>query len=102
MKINDLKKFSENIKSKIFFEYNMKNLNWFNIGGKTKVFFRADNLNELIDFLKIYNNRGKIFILGAGSNILISNSLFNGAVIRLGKNFSISFNQFELKNFVSR
>ncbi len=88
MKINDLKKFSENIKSKIFFEYNMKNLNWFNIGGKTKVFLRADNLNELIDFLKIYNNRGKIFILGAGSNILFTDKIYNGVVIKLGKNFS--------------
>ena len=88
MKINDLKKFSENIKSKIFFEYNMKNLNWFNIGGKTKVFLRADNLNELIDFLKIYNNRGKIFILGAGSNILFTDKIYDGVVIKLGKNFS--------------
>ena len=88
MKISDLKKFSENIKSKIFFEYNIRNLNWFNIGGKTKVFFRADNLNELIDFLKIYNNRGKIFILGAGSNILFTDKIYNGVVIKLGKNFS--------------
>ena len=88
MKISDLKKFSENIKSKIFFEYNIRNLNWFNIGGKTKVFFRADNLNELIDFLKIYNNRGKIFILGAGSNILFTDKIYDGVVIKLGKNFS--------------
>ena len=88
MKISDLKKFSENIKSKIFFEYNIRNLNWFNIGGKTKVFFRADNLSELIDFLKIYNNRGKIFILGAGSNILFTDKIYDGVVIKLGKNFS--------------
>ena len=30
----------------------------------------------------------KFFILGAGSNILINDGIFNGVVIKLGKNFS--------------
>ena len=34
-----IKKFSEKISSKIQLNYNLKNLNWFNIGGKAKVFF---------------------------------------------------------------
>ena len=86
MQIEDLKNISSN-EGEIYFDFNLKKLNWFNIGGKTKVFFKANTLKGLANFLKIYQRRGKIFILGAGSNVLISDKIFNGAVIKLGKNF---------------
>ena len=84
----ELKKFSTEISSKIHSDYNLKKSNWFNIGGKTKVYFRPDNLSDLILFLKRFGKKEKIYILGAGSNTLISDNIFNGVVIRLGKNFS--------------
>ena len=87
MNLEDLKIFSKKIKGKLEFDFPIKNLNWFNIGGNSKLFFRPDTLSELIEFLKIYDNRGKIFVLGAGSNILFSDNLFNGVVIKLSKNF---------------
>ena len=79
-----LNEFGENIK----FEYNLKKKNWFNIGGKAKVFYKANNLNELVTFLKKLNNKEDVFILGAGSNTLITDNLFDGVVIKLGKNFN--------------
>ena len=88
MEINILKKklndFSENVK----FEHDLKKKNWFNIGGKTKVFYKADSLKELVNFLKELNSKEKIFILGAGSNTLITDKLFDGVVIKLTKNFN--------------
>ena len=88
MKIKQLKtllgEFGENVK----FEYDLKKRNWFNIGGKSKVFFKAENLKELINFLKKINDKEKIFIIGAGSNTLISDKLFDGVVIKLSKNFN--------------
>ena len=42
----------------------------------------------MINFLKKLNNQEKIFILGAGSNTLISDNLFDGVVIKLSKNFN--------------
>ena len=86
MQINDLKKLSNNY-GELYFDYDLKKLNWFNIGGKTKIFFKAKSLNGLITFLKVFKKRGKIFVLGAGSNVLISDNNFNGVVIKLGKNF---------------
>ena len=65
-----------------------KKKNWFNIGGKTKVYYKAENLKELVSFLKKLDNKKKIFILGAGSNTLISDNLFDGVVIKLSKNFN--------------
>ena len=86
MQLEDLKNLNST-EGKIYFEYDLKKLNWFNIGGKAKIFFKAETLKGLVEFLKIYQKRGKIFVLGAGSNVLITDGIFDGAVIKLGKNF---------------
>ena len=83
-----IKKFSKKTESKFFINYNLRKLNWFNIGGKAKFFFKPDNLNELVSFLKEFGKKIDIFILGAGSNILLNDRLYEGVVIKLGKNFS--------------
>ena len=88
MKINELKKLLDEFGDNVRFEYDLKKKNWFNIGGKSKVFYKADNLKELVSFLKKLNNKEKIFILGAGSNTLINDELFDGVVIKLSKNFN--------------
>ena len=80
---NLLKEFNENIK----YEQDLKKKNWFNIGGKSKVFYKANDLKQLVNFLKKIDNKEKIFILGAGSNTLITDNLFDGVVIKLSKNF---------------
>ena len=41
-----------------------------------------------MSFLKKLNNNEKLFILGAGSNTLISDNLFNGVVIKLSNHFN--------------
>jgi UDP-N-acetylmuramate dehydrogenase len=88
MRINKLEEFSKKIYSKLIFDYDLKKTNWFNIGGKTKAYFKPESLNELVLFLKEFGNKEKIFVLGAGSNVLINDNMFNGVVIKLGKQFS--------------
>ena len=88
MKINELKELLVEFENDIKFEFDLKKKNWFNIGGKTKAFYKANNLKDLINFLKKINNDEKIFVLGAGSNTLISDNLFDGIVIKLSKNFN--------------
>ena len=88
MLIDSLKKFSEKIDGKLIFDYDLKKTNWFNIGGKAKAFFKPENLDDLISFLKNFGNKENFFILGVGSNILIKDQGFDGVVIKLGKNFS--------------
>ena len=79
---------SSEFKDNLKLNYDLKKKNWFNIGGKAKIYYKADNLKELIKFLKKIENKEKIFILGGGSNTLITDNLFDGVVIKLSKNFN--------------
>ena len=87
----NIKNFENTFKSftgRIYFNYSLKKLNWFNIGGDTKIYFKPETLQDLIEFLKLYKNDEKLFVIGAGSNILFKDDLYEGAIIKLSKNFS--------------
>jgi len=87
MNIN-LEELSSEFNNNVKLDFDLKKKNWFNIGGKTKIYYKADNLKELIKFLKRIENKEKIFILGGGSNILITDKTYNGVVIKLSSNFN--------------
>ena len=54
------------------------------IGGPARFFFRATSVDELRDALRwARDNDHRVFILGGGSNLLISDAGFDGLVIRL-------------------
>ena len=58
----------------------------FRIGGKAKYFFVAKNEKELIEAVKFAkDNKLPSFILGGGSNLLVSDKGFKGLVIKAGK-----------------
>ena len=88
MEIEQLKKKLKEFGEYVKFEHDLKKKNWFNIGGKAKVFYKADNLKDLVSFLKKLEGKERIFIIGAGSNTLINDNLFDGVVIKLSKNFN--------------
>ena len=88
MKNLDIKKLSLEFKNNLKINYDIKKKNWFNIGGKAKLFFKAENLNELKNFIKKINNEKKFFVLGAGSNTLFTDDIYDGVVIKLSKNFN--------------
>ena len=79
------KKFGKAISNNI----KLSNYSWFNLGGPAEYFFKPENKNQLIEFLKESKKQNlKITILGAGSNTLIRDSGIKGAVIKLGPGFS--------------
>jgi len=88
MNIEDIKKSVEFIDGDILFDVSIKKFNWFNIGGKSKIFFKPRSLKGLIEYLKLYNFRSKIFILGNGSNVLFDDEIYEGTIIKLGKSFA--------------
>ena len=88
MKNLDIKKLLFEFKDNLKIHHDIKKKNWFNIGGKAKLFFKAENLDELKNFIKKINDKEKIFVLGAGSNTLFTDGIFDGIVIKLSKNFN--------------
>ncbi len=81
--------FSEKFKDNLNTNVKLSNYSWFNLGGNAEYFFKANEKNQLIDFLKeIKKNNLKTTILGAGSNTLFRDNGVKGVVIKLGKNFS--------------
>ena len=80
-----IKKFSENISN----NKKLSNYNWFNLGGPAEYFFKPRNKEQLIEFLEENRqNKLKLTILGAGSNLLIRDKGIRGVVIKLGLSFS--------------
>ena len=89
MTLKTLDNFAKNIKGKLRFDYCLKNRTWLNIGGNAKIFFVPETLAELRDFLlNIKKDHNNLFIMGAGSNLLISDKTKNRIFIKLGKNFN--------------
>ncbi len=64
----------------------------FKIGGEAEIFVVPNNLMELIHVLTILKeNNIPYFLLGAGSNLLISDCGIKGAVIKLGDGFDYAY-----------
>ena len=59
MQINQLKELFEKFDSKISYNEDLKKKSWFNIGGKAKVFFKANELKDLVNFLKTLDKATK-------------------------------------------
>ncbi len=87
----------------------LKQLNSFGIGGKTKylvVANKAKTIKEIAKYTKLF------YIVGNGTNIVFPDKLYKGTIIKLGKNFSTikvknnkvvagaSANLFALNNFL--
>ena len=54
MIFNDLESIEFSDNSRLNFDQDLSKLNWFNIGGKSKVFLFANSLKDLSIFLKIF------------------------------------------------
>lgn len=82
--------FSQNFDADaIFFDEPMKKHTSFKIGGKADILFLPKNK---LDILKTINfcrdNKIKYFVMGNGTNLLISDQGFRGVIIKLNKNLS--------------
>ena len=86
--ISQIENIKNKVSGKITFDENLSKLSWFNLGGPAKVLFRPKNLYELSIFLKEIKEINRIKVLGAGSNVLIRDSGFDGIIIKFGKSFS--------------
>ena len=76
----------KNTKLKINYDFGKKT--WFGTGGNSSIFIKVNTLGKLIFVLRFLPKRIPIFVLGAGSNIIIRDGGYKGIVLKLGKDFS--------------
>ena len=77
----------ENFMSKIKYDFELSKYTWFQTGGKALCYCLINNSIDLQYILKQIPKEKPLFILGAGSNLLVRDGGFNGIVIKLGKDF---------------
>ena len=83
------KEILEKFKNNLTINTKLSNYSWFNLGGPAEYFFKPENENQLIEFLKINKqNKLQLTVIGAGSNTLIRDKGIKGVVIKLGSGFS--------------
>ena len=71
----------------VFKNEKLSKYSWFNLGGPAKLFYKINSTDDLKKILSLNNNLN-FHILGAGSNTLFRDGGFDGAIIKLGKEFS--------------
>ncbi len=67
---------------------NVELKSWFDVGGPAEVLFRPADVEDLQYFLKNCPKEIPINVLGAASNVIISDAGVKGVVIRLGGEFA--------------
>ena len=75
------------LNGKLSFDFNLASHTWLKTGGNADIFFIPEDVNDLRKFLKSIKSNLSFYILGAGSNTLFRDFGFDGAVIKLSKNF---------------
>ena len=86
-----IKKFNQiakNLRSKFFFDYDISSITWFRTGGKADLFCIVADESELEIILNHIDNDIPIFVIGAGSNVLVRDGGYRGIIIKLGKSFN--------------
>ena len=78
-------KFGNNLSENV----RLSNYSWFNLGGNAEYFFKANDKNQLKEFLELAKKKKlKITIIGAGSNTLFRDNGVRGVVIKLARDFA--------------
>lgn len=74
---------------KIYKKESMKNFTSFKIGGEADIIAEPKDIKELVELIRFLRNKNVIFyVLGNGTNILVSDKGIRGCVVHLGKNLS--------------
>ncbi|NDB81456.1 MAG: UDP-N-acetylmuramate dehydrogenase [Alphaproteobacteria bacterium] len=76
------------IRGQYRFDYDLSQITWFKTGGKAEVFFKPEDLDDLVYFLKNIDRKIQIHILGNCSNVIVRDGGVKGVVIKLGRNFA--------------
>lgn len=93
MQLNKYKKFIEElslkIDSEILINEELKKHSYFKIGGCADLFIEPSNCEELKEIIQTAKKHDiKFYVIGNGTNLLISDNGYRGLIIKIGEKFS--------------
>ncbi len=86
---NELLEICSNLNCTILIEEPMKNHTTMKVGGAADIFIQVNDEDSLINILSYCNNNSlSVYIIGKGSNVLVSDDGIKGVVLKLGGEFN--------------
>jgi len=77
----------KDLQGKIEYNYSLKHLTRLNVGGSCQIFYKPYDIEDLANFLSSLSKDKPLYVIGAGSNLLIRDGILEGSVIKLSKYF---------------
>lgn len=89
-KINELyEDMTSNVRGIVLKNEPLKNHTYFKIGGPASILAEPEDTEDLIAVLKLIKKHTvNCFIIGNGTNLLVSDDGFNGAIVKVGEKFN--------------
>ncbi|WP_019230461.1 UDP-N-acetylmuramate dehydrogenase [Sedimentibacter sp. B4] len=82
------KDMTSNIKGRVLKDEPLKNHTYFKIGGPAGILAEPENTEDLKTVLKLIKKHDvDCFIIGNGTNLLVSDDGYNGVIVKIGENF---------------
>lgn len=76
------------VKGRLSLAKPLADLTWFQVGGTATVVFRPHDNDDLASFLITRPQHIPLYVLGAGSNVLVRDGMWDACIIKLGRSFA--------------
>ncbi len=83
----ELKARMPELRGRLIANQSLSEITWFRVGGPAQVFFMPEDENDLAYFLRNLPAEIPVYVVGAGSNLIVRDGGVPGVVIRLGRGF---------------
>ena len=86
--VADLKARMPELRGRLLANQSLAELTWFRVGGPAQVFYIPEDENDLAYFLRNLPIEIPVYVIGAGSNLIVRDGGVPGVIIRLGRGFN--------------
>ena len=86
--VADLKARMPELRGRLLANQSLAELTWFRVGGPAQVFYIPEDENGLAYFLRNLPTEIPVYVIGAGSNLIVRDGGVPGVIIRLGRGFN--------------
>jgi UDP-N-acetylmuramate dehydrogenase len=86
--VPDLKAQMPELRGRLLANQPLGEFTWFRVGGPAQAFFMPEDENDLAYFLRNVPADIPVYVIGAGSNLIVRDGGVPGVVVRLGRGFN--------------